>query len=156
MIFPIKYDIFNLRLIRNFKKRKNMVYNTEQRTLLLNFLKEHPDTMFCAKQIEAAIQKDCISRSAVYRNLAELESEGKIKRCSKAGSREVYYQYFDSQSCKNHIHLFCKQCGKIFHMENKIADSIVNNVEQDNGFEINKGETTIYGVCRDCNTRSTK
>lgn len=130
-----------------------MVYNTEQRTLLLNFLQEHPDTMFSARQIEAAIKNHSISISAVYRNLAALETEGKIKRCSQKGSREVFYQFFDNQSCKNHIHLFCKKCGKISHMENHIADAIINNVEQTNGFEINKGETTIYGICRECHTK---
>ena len=38
-------------------------------------------------------------------------------------------------------------------MENHIADAIINNVEQTNGFEINKGETTIYGICRECHTK---
>lgn len=130
-----------------------MIYNTEQRNLLLSFLRKNPDTMFSAKQIESELQNKNISRSAVYRNLAELENDGKIKRCSKSGSREVYYQFFDTQLCKNHIHLSCKKCGKIFHMENSVADSLVNNVEQFNGFEINKEETTLYGICRECNNK---
>lgn len=127
-----------------------MIYNTEQRNLLLSFLQNNPDKMFSAKQIEASLVDKNISRSAVYRNLAELESDGKIKRCSRNESRETLYQFYDLQSCRNHIHLSCTKCGKIFHMENKVADTLVTDVEATEGFEISKGETTLYGVCRNC------
>lgn len=127
-----------------------MIYNTEQRNFLLSFLEKNPDTMFSAKQITEALVDKNISRSAVYRNLADLEKDGKIKRCSKAESRETYYQFYDLQSCRNHIHLSCTKCGKIFHMENKVADNLITDVEETEGFEISKGETTLYGVCKDC------
>lgn len=128
----------------------NMTYKTEQRNLLLSFLMENPDTMFSAKQIEAALANKNISRSAVYRNLAELENENKIRRCSVNGSREVLYQFFDIQSCRNHIHLSCKKCGKIFHMENQVADSFINEISESQGFNISKAETTLYGLCAQC------
>lgn len=128
-----------------------MIYNTEQRNILLSFLRQNPDKWFSAKQIESELQNENISRSAVYRNLSDLESEAIIRRCSKNGSRETFYQFFDSKSCQNHIHLSCKKCGKIFHMENKIADIIADDVEKSEGFEISRGETTIYGICRECN-----
>ena len=91
-----------------------MTYSTEQRNILLNFLQQNPDTMFSAKQIEISLDSKNISRSAVYRNLAVLESEHKIRRCTKVGSKETFYQYYDLQECKNHIHLSCTKCGKIF------------------------------------------
>jgi len=129
---------------------KVMIYNTEQRNLLLSFLQNTPDTMFTAGQIAQALAHSKISRSAVYRNLAALEQEGKIKRCSKENSREAYYQYFDTQACRNHIHLSCTECGKIFHMENQVAQLLIQNLEATEGFEITKEKTTLYGVCKDC------
>ena len=120
-----------------------MVYNTEQRNLLLSFLKDNPDKKFSAKEIEQALAHKNISRSAVYRNLADLETDGKIKRYSKTGSRETFFQYYD-------LHLSCIKCGKIFHLENQIADTLVNKLANQEGFEINKGETTLYGICKDC------
>lgn len=133
-----------------------MVYNTEQRNLLLTFLKENPDRKFTVKEIAHELEEKNISRSAVYRNLADLESEGKVKRYSKAGSRESFFQYYDIQCCKNHIHLSCIKCGKIFHMENTIADSLITKLEAQEGFEIDKGETTLYGVCKNCNKETTE
>lgn len=127
-----------------------MTYNTEQRTALLSFLTENPDKTFSAKQIAEALAGKNISKSSVYRNIAELESEQKIKRVTKAGCHESFYQFCDNSACKNHIHLSCTKCGKIFHMESKQTERLVSDVEAADGFEINRAETTLYGLCRDC------
>ena len=127
-----------------------MTFNPEQRTALLAFLNENPDKTFSAKEIAQALASKHISKSSVYRNLAELEAEEKIKRLSKSGSREAYYQFYDNSDCKNHIHLSCTKCGKIFHMEKIQAEKLVNALEASEGFEINVGETTLYGTCKNC------
>ena len=127
-----------------------MTYNTEQRTALLSFLTKNPDKTFSAKQIAEALAGKNISKSSVYRNIAELESEQKIKRVTKAGCHESFYQFCDNSACKNHIHLSCTKCGKIFHMESEQTERLVSDVEAADGFEINRAETTLYGLCRDC------
>jgi len=133
-----------------------MTYNTEQRTALLAFLTENPDKTFSAKEVAQALEGKNISKSSVYRNLAELEAEEKIKRVTRAGSHESYYQYFDNSSCKNHIHLSCTKCGKIFHLEKEETEKLVSAVEEADGFEIIKSETTLYGVCKKCNCNNNK
>ena len=129
-----------------------MTYNTEQRTALLSFLTENPDKTFSAKEIAQALAGKNISKSSVYRNLSELEAENKIKRVTKAGSKESFYQFFDNSECKNHIHLSCTKCGKIFHLESKQTEKLVSEVEEADGFEISRSETTLYGVCKECNS----
>ena len=131
-----------------------MTYNTEQRTSLLSFLTENPDKTFSAKEIAQALAGKNISKSSVYRNLAELEAEQKIKRVTKAGSKESFYQFFDNSECKNHIHLSCTKCGKIFHLESEQTEKLVNEVEQADGFEISREQTTLYGVCKDCGIKN--
>lgn len=131
-----------------------MTYNTEQRTSLLSFLTENPDKTFSAKEIAQALAGKNISKSSVYRNLAELEAEQKIKRVTKAGSKESFYQFYDNSECKNHIHLSCTKCGKIFHLESAQTEKLVNEVEQADGFEISRSETTLYGVCKDCGVKN--
>ena len=74
-------------------------YSTRQRKVLLSYLSQHPDELLSARQIEDALADKKISLSAVYRNLAQLETEEKVRRSSKIGTREVYYQYLDL-SCK--------------------------------------------------------
>lgn len=127
-----------------------MTYSTEQRNILLTYLQTNPDTVFSAKQIAESLADKNISRSAVYRNLAQLESEQKIKRVVKNGSRETYYQFYDTTACRNHIHLSCTKCGKIFHMEGNDADRLSQMLNGNEGFELNKSETVIYGLCKEC------
>lgn len=127
-----------------------MTYKTDQRNVLLQFLQENPDKMFSEKQMEEALVSKNISRSALYRNLLALENEGKVKRCTKSGNREIFFQYVGLEDCKSQIHLNCIKCGKIFHLENKIAEEMISEVESTQGFEINRGETTIYGICKGC------
>lgn len=127
-----------------------MTYSTEQRNILLTFLQTNPDTVFSAKQIAQSLADKNISRSAVYRNLAQLETEQKIKRVVKTGSHEAYYQFYDTKDCRNHIHLSCTKCGKIFHMEGNDADRLSQMLDGNEGFELNKSETVIYGLCKEC------
>lgn len=133
-----------------------MNYSTEQRNSLLLFLGENPDKMFSARQIEEALCGKEISKSAIYRNLAELESEGKIKRNSKSGSRESFYQFFDCNSCRTHIHLSCRKCGKIFHLDDSAAENLVSSLEKNAGFEVSLGESTLVGICRSCGEKNEK
>ena len=60
-------------------------YNTKQRRALLAFLEEHPDELLTARQMADALAEKQISLSAVYRNLAQLEAEEKVRRSAKAG-----------------------------------------------------------------------
>ncbi len=55
-------------------------YNTKQRRALLAFLGEHPDELLTARQMADALAEKQMSLSAVYRNLAQLDSE---KQCSR-------------------------------------------------------------------------
>ena len=69
------------------------IYNTKQRRALLAFLGEHPDELLTARQMADALAEKQISLSAVYRNLAQLEAEEKVRRSAKSGSHEAFYQY---------------------------------------------------------------
>ena len=80
-------------------------YMTKQRKTLLDFLERHADEELSAKKIEAELSDSGVSISAVYRNLSDLEKEGKVRRISKSGSREVFYLYTDAHECRESLHL---------------------------------------------------
>lgn len=122
---------------------------TKQRKLLIEYLSRHTDESLSAGQIADALSNE-ISRSAVYRNLADMETEGKLRRVVGSNSREVIYQYSDAHACGGCLHLSCKKCGKTIHMEKQIADRLVDSVAANDDFTIDKGETIIYGVCAAC------
>ena len=123
---------------------------TRQRRLLLEYFSGHTDESISANDIIEELAKDQISKSAVYRNLSDLESEGKIRRVTQNAGREVYYQYADDEHCKEHLHLSCKKCGKTFHLCSEIADELIDNVLSREGFAVDKSVTVLYGMCRNC------
>ncbi len=125
-------------------------YKTRQRRLLTEYLSQHPDEKLSVKQIAAALAGEGISLSAVYRNLSALENSGMVKKCGIKGGREVFYQYMDIQQCREHLHLSCKKCGKIFHLNTKDSDAFVNVIAGSEGFVVDKVKTIIYGTCREC------
>lgn len=124
-------------------------YITKQRKMLLDYLAKHTDESLSASQIAEALA-ETVSRSAVYRNLSELESEGKLHRIASSGSREAIYRYSDSHTCSGFLHLSCQKCGKTLHMQKQIADTLVSSVAAEDDFAIDKGETVIYGTCAAC------
>ena len=125
-------------------------YQTRQRKRLLEYLSEHTDEQMTAHQIAEALTADNISISAVYRNLSALEEEGILKRSIRENTREVYYQYIAAEECKDSLHLSCRVCGKSIHLGEKEAEQLLQSTLESTGFQIDKTETILYGVCADC------
>ncbi|MBQ9392660.1 MAG: transcriptional repressor [Oscillospiraceae bacterium] len=125
-------------------------YVTRQRRSLLGYLACHADESLSAQQIADELSESGVSVSSVYRNLQELETEGKVRRVTRPGSRETYYQYAAAEGCRACLHLSCKKCGKTFHMGMLTADALVNRVAQEERFQIDREDTVIYGVCGNC------
>lgn len=125
-------------------------YATRQRKALLEYLRAHPDEILSARQIAQALEPEDVSLSAVYRNLAALESQGMLRRAPKDGGHEVYYRFTQSDACKQHLHLSCSQCGKTFHMDVPATDSLVEQVANAADFQVDRSNTVLYGVCSAC------
>lgn len=125
-------------------------YVTRQRKRLLEYLSKHIDEQVSVRQIADALADDNISISAVYRNISVLEEEGLIKRSVREGTREVFYQYIAAEECKDSLHLCCRICGKSIHLGQSEADRLIRSTLESTGFQIDKSETVLYGICADC------
>ncbi|MBQ2669722.1 MAG: transcriptional repressor [Clostridia bacterium] len=125
-------------------------YMTRQRKILLSFLSAHADMQLSAREISESLKEENISVSAVYRNLAELAEEGKVRKITKSGSREIFFQYTDNEACRDCLHLYCKSCGRTYHMDTGEADMLAYNLAKNEGFAIDKTATVLYGTCGEC------
>ncbi len=125
-------------------------YQTKQRKTLLDYLAQHPDESLSAAAIAQALPGETISLSAVYRNLSALEEEGKVRRVSRNGSREVYYQYTDLQECRTHLHLLCKSCGATTHMDPEDSTFLIRLLARHEQFAVDTVDTVLYGTCEAC------
>ena len=126
------------------------IYETKQRKILMQYLSKHLDEQMSAMKIAEDLRSEGISKSAVYRNLADLEQEKKIHKYNKEGSREMYYRYSGDAQCREALHLSCIKCGCTFHMEQDAADDIIRRIARSEQFVVDKSETVIYGICINC------
>ena len=129
-----------------------MEYNTKQREILLDFFNNNRDTVLSADEIVEKLKNNNISTSAVYRNLSDLEKNGKLRKTSKSGSRKAYYQFVDCDDCNGHLHLSCTKCGKTTHLDDDKAKLISKMLENSN-FNIDKNSTVLYGTCENCKNK---
>lgn len=140
----------NLQTIRKYEVIRLPKYKTRQREILLEYLKQHADEQISVKQIVQSVDTQEISASAVYRNIAMLEREGVLKRCVRGNTKEICYRYTATDSCRNSLHLSCRICGKSIHMPSTVAEKLTGITLEKMGFEVDKGNTVIYGICKEC------
>lgn len=123
-------------------------YETKQRKTLITLLCDSADKLLSATDISKALSG--ISLSAVYRNLSDLEKEGKVQRIAITGSKKVYYRYTSAKECEKHLHLSCSKCGKTFHMNVPDTNSLIDKVLSGSNFKVDSNNTVLYGICGNC------
>ena len=123
-------------------------YHTHQRTSLLNFLKENSARAFTIEEIIASLSEP-ISQSTVYRLMQKLVEESLVHRTVKGNSRSFVYQYISDETCENHLHMKCTDCGKVYHLDSGVTSIIQNNIKSNTSFEIDS-HTVLLGKCGDC------
>ena len=126
-----------------------MIYNTEKRTEVLDFLKRGGGRAYSIEEICAAILKDGKGKSTVYRLVSKLVDEGDVRRIADGKTRHVTYQYIHSGHCAEHLHLKCKGCGKLIHLDGELSCALEERILKTEGFTLDLG-ALLYGRCSHC------
>ena len=127
-----------------------MTYKTGKREAILDFLSAHGNKAFTAEEICDAIVQDGHGKSTVYRIISELLDDGCIRRISDEKTRRCTYQYIGAEECRGHLHLKCRDCGRLYHLDCKLSDELSKKLS-DGGFSLDEG-AMLFGTCRDCNS----
>ncbi len=130
-------------------KDKKMTYNTEKRSALLNFLENGGAQAYTIEEICAGILTDGRGKSTVYRLVSRLVDEGLVRRISDGKTRHVTYQYIYSGSCADHMHLKCKECGRLIHLDDVTSHILEKRIMKSEGFALDDG-ALLYGRCDRC------
>ena len=129
-----------------------MAYDTKQRRLVEDFLKENKNMHFSAEDVYYGLINagGKIGRTTVYRQLDRLSKDGNAKKFFTGDNDAFCYQYIDGEECANHYHLKCTKCGKLFHMQCDFIDRMAEHIYNDHKFTVEKTKIVIYGLCEDC------
>lgn len=126
-----------------------MGYKTGKRELILELLSSDRDTSYTAEEIAEAITPDGSGMSTVYRLISELVESGCLRRLSDGKTRHVTYQYVGDEHCHNHMHLKCKGCGRLIHLDEDVSRAFEEKILSLGGFAIEEG-SFLFGRCREC------
>ena len=131
------------------------IYRTGARKEIYSYAENVSSHTFSASQILNYFRENNISISdaTVYRNLDRMVEEGSLIRYNTSRN-ESTYQYVDSEDlCHEHIHLKCKICEKIIHLEDALMEELKSGLMELYGFSVECDGSVILGVCRECSKK---
>lgn len=131
-----------------------MRYNTKQRELILKYLSESEGKHVKADDIIEYLKSNDtpVGKSTVYRYLDALMSRELVRKYTIEEGQGACYQYIGSNHChcREHYHLKCNQCGRLFHVSCEFMDTINAHILKEHGFTVDNSKTVFYGLCEQC------
>ncbi|MDK2977756.1 MAG: Fur family transcriptional regulator, ferric uptake regulator [Bacteroidales bacterium] len=88
-----------------------------------------------------------VSRATLY-NTIELLLESNLVIKHQFGRNMA--QFEKAHNCKQHDHLICQKCGKVFEFCDPRIQDIQNTAEKVADFHISYHSLYFYGICKDC------
>ena len=125
-----------------------MTYNTQREKQILNLLSGEKEKTFTIEEICDRILTEG-GKSTVYRIVSRLTGEGILKKITDQRSRRVSYQYLGEKSCCEHLHLKCKNCERLIHLDKSASQTIINLLNRSGSFSLDPTEI-LGGLCREC------
>ncbi len=89
-----------------------------------------------------------VNNSTVYRTLELLEGLGLVTHTHLGHGAPTYHEATDD----DHLHLVCRDCGKVTETDSAVADAFVTRLAELHGFETDVAHFAIYGRCRECSS----
>ena len=125
------------------------MYQTNHQREILSLFKNHPEQGYTGVEI-VHLFKETINKATIYRKLKNLEENKIIRKNYNPIKKCFEYQF--SSDCENHLHLICKQCGKLTHIVCEETNGFIAHISLQHAFEVDKLSTTIFGLCQECKT----
>lgn len=130
-------------------------YQTEQRRVLLSYMKAHSDEAFTIEELCARMRTETPDmalpgKSTVYRLMPKLVEEGLVKRFAGENSRQFLYQMVCGEHCDRHLHMKCSVCGRLYHMEDEESEELLRRVMKRHHFQVDESRTVLFGQCESC------
>ncbi len=126
-------------------------YKTKQGEMILSYLKSCPLPHVTAGDIVMHLNTcGCrIGTATVYRWLERLVDAGQVRKYLLDGG--ACYQYVGGEAdCREHFHLKCLSCGKLFHVDCAYLSTLAPHILEHHGFTVDNSRTVMYGLCSEC------
>ena len=128
-------------------------YNTKTRQLILDYLINNRQHAVSASNILEHLEAEGASPNptTVYRYLDKLAGEQRIMKYVADKGEKAVFQYVDEgRHCREHLHLKCVQCGRIYHLDCHFMEEVRAHLMAEHGFTLQCEGSVLYGLCRSC------
>ena len=123
---------------------ENGLKRTKLRLALMNLFVKAPNALsYIDLQIQLGKSTD---KSSLYRNLYAFEKADLIHRITDDSNMSKYAYGSSPINGKEHPHFVCERCKAVYCMD----EIPLEIIEVPKGFQLNKIQTIIKGVCADC------
>ncbi len=128
-------------------------YNTHQKEKIISFLCLHIDEELTVHEIIEGIRNESpndepIAESTVYRIMNNLTQLGLTSKKTDS-NREFRYRLCNIDNNNSKISFHCKVCGKIYHIDEKVCNSIIKELNENSPVKTDE-ELMLTGVCDKC------
>lgn len=123
-------------------------YRTEQKKILIDFLTENSGRSFTIEEIIEELN-GAIGKSTIYRLMTRLVDEKKVHKSAGDG-RQFLYRITADEHCKHHLHLQCKDCGRVLHLDEATSGALLESVMSARNFLVSEEDTVLMGRCAGC------
>jgi Fe2+ or Zn2+ uptake regulation protein len=141
-----------MRMIRNrsYQAGPENYVLTPQRQLILACIKDSERPLNARGLYQVVNQKDrTVSLATIYRSLALFKELGIIDEHRLGQSCWCY----EVKKSFEHQHIMCRQCGKVVEFESPLIIEMIDKLQAEKGFNIERVEVCIQGICRECQTQ---
>jgi len=128
-------------------------YKTKAKDALLGFFRENKDKRLTANDAYNHMieEGNIVNLATIYRNLDKMVETSQLLRTKNVSDGSCFYQYNEQKvHCEAHLHMQCKMCGKVLHMNDEFMCEFYKYVEKDKGFKLDCKESNLVGICKDC------
>lgn len=126
-------------------------YNTKQRQIVLDAVRESAGSHFSVEDIYSRITKKGIQlgKATVYRHINELQEEEVIRKFVTEVGKSACYEFAGEVSCSCY-HFKCTNCGELLHVNCDSLDGLKSHLLSEHGFELNDSKMVFLGLCNHC------
>lgn len=128
-------------------------YHTKISREIEQYIKEQSEKSFCASEVYSYMtnQKIPVNLATIYRNLDRLTEQNILIKFKTANSDSYMYRAVkETGNCHTHLHMRCKVCGRIIHLEEHYSDEIIDYLKKKYGFELECDNSFFSGICINC------
>ncbi|MEK9657704.1 MAG: transcriptional repressor [bacterium] len=134
-------------IFQNYLVKQGSRYTNQKKQIVTEILKTRRHFEIDAFLIKLNQKKKVFSRATVYRTVKQLLEANLIQKITTQEGK-VFYEPCRQQ--KQHDHIICKNCGKIFEIKDTTIDSLIQSYCSDISFRPEYRSLHVYGLCSKC------